>query len=125
YDYIYSFITFNLTLATDHPRKNICAGSYCSTAAGRYQFLSKTWDMVQGVLRLPDFKQTSQDKAGIYLVENRKVSKSTHRSIMDYTTFQQTMNKISYEWASLPPGRYGQPIKSMSVSWAKYKEFTQ
>ncbi|WP_421234922.1 hypothetical protein [Aeromonas enteropelogenes] len=27
---------------------------------------------------------------------------------------EEALDKLSYEWASLPPGRYGQPSKTMS-----------
>ena len=39
------------------------------------------------------------------------------------TEFVNVMDRISYEWASLPPGRYGQPSYSMSATRAKYCAF--
>jgi muramidase (phage lysozyme) len=42
---------------TQHPAVQHCAGSLCSDAAGRYQFLSTTW---RG-LGLPNFFPNDQD----------------------------------------------------------------
>ena len=61
YNYIYTFVTF--TSYAKHPRKKICSGGLCSTAAGRYQFLTATWDALAADLALPDFTPPSQEKA--------------------------------------------------------------
>ena len=88
----------------DHPRRVICSGSLCSDAAGRYQFLSKTWDGVAKKLGLKDFSPSNQDKAAIQLIKQRgaldEIEKGKIRAACDI---------LSWEWASLPPGRYGQP----------------
>jgi len=39
---------------------------------------------------------------------------------MTATEFSNAMSKLSYEWASLPPGRYGQPNKSMTQMRSTY-----
>ncbi len=33
---------------------------------------------------------------------------------MTASEFSNAMSRLSYEWASLPPGRYGQPVKTQS-----------
>ncbi|MDN0109085.1 hypothetical protein [Yersinia mollaretii] len=33
------------------------------------------------------------------------------------------LDSLSYEWASLPPGRYGQPSKSKSEAMALFEKY--
>lgn len=119
YDYSFGFHRF--TSFADHPRQLYCSGSLCSDAAGRYQFLSTTWDsVVQRTLRLPDFGPASQDRGALLLITNRGVTGL--RSEMTYQQFSAAMYKCAYEWASLPGSPYGQPVKTMAQVWAKYQE---
>ena len=101
-----------------HPNLRICSGGYCSTAAGRYQFLTTTW---RG-LGYSNFGPANQDRGGMKLVARRgaRVPTSTALSAV---AFVNVMNRISYEWASLPPGRYGQPSYSMSATRRQYCRF--
>jgi muramidase (phage lysozyme) len=101
-----------------HPDLDICAGGYCSTAAGRYQFLNTTW----AGLGYPTFHPDNQDRGAMKLVARRGASVPANRA-MTATEFVNTMDRISYEWASLPPGRYGQPSYTMSETRAKYCAF--
>ena len=94
-----------------HPNMRVCSGRYCSTAAGRYQFLKTTWDG----LGMPTFTPDNQDKGAMKLVSRRGVTAATGRA-MTATEFTNAMNRLSYEWASLPPGRYGQPVYSMTAT---------
>ncbi|HEY9735488.1 MAG TPA: peptidoglycan DD-metalloendopeptidase family protein [Trichocoleus sp.] len=89
----------------DHPRQNICSGRLCSTAAGRYQFLSSTWDE----LKLPDFSPENQDKGGIMLVQRRGALADVNAR-----NFASAIQKCNREWASLPGSPYGQPTKSLA-----------
>jgi muramidase (phage lysozyme) len=98
-----------------HPNRTVCSGSYCSTAAGRYQFLTTTWNG----LKLPNFRPENQTTGAMTLISWRKGTVPSDRP-MTATEFTNLMNKISYEWASLPPGRYGQPIKTMSQLRSEY-----
>lgn len=98
-----------------HPNMDICSGSYCSTAAGRYQFLTTTWNG----LKLPNFRPENQTLGAMKLISYRGASIPSGRPLTA-TEFTDVMYKISYEWASLPPGRYGQPSKTMSQARAKY-----
>jgi muramidase (phage lysozyme) len=116
---------YNVTFAyhyysscTHHPNMRICSGAYCSTAAGRYQFLTTTWNG----LNLGNFGPANQDRGGMKLVSRRGVNVPTGRA-MTATEFANTMNRISYEWASLPPGRYGQPSYSMAATRRQYCRF--
>lgn len=113
YNVLYSFKT--ITDCNSHPNRVICSGSYCSSAAGRYQFLNTTW---KG-LGLPNFRPENQTRGAMTLIAWRKGTVPADRA-MTATEFANLMNRISYEWASLPPGRYGQPVKSMSTLRAEY-----
>lgn len=113
---------YNVTFAyhyfsscAQHPNLRICASGYCSTAAGRYQFLTTTW---RG-LGYSSFGPANQDRGGMKLVSRRGANVPTGRA-MTATEFANTMNRISYEWASLPPGRYGQPSYSMATTRRHY-----
>ena len=105
YNVLYAFRL--ITDCTQHPNQNYCSGGLCSTAAGRYQFLYKTW----AGLNLPNFKPDNQAKAAMSLIIQRKATLPESRALTA-TEFSNVLDKISYEWASLPPGRYGQPVKT-------------
>jgi muramidase (phage lysozyme) len=113
YNILYSYKT--ISDCNRHPDRVICSGSYCSSAAGRYQFLNKTWNG----LGLPNFRPENQTRGAMTLIAWRKATIPADRA-MTATEFANVMSKISYEWASLPPGRYGQPIKTMSQLRATY-----
>lgn len=118
YNLIFGFQVFHSY--ADHPRKVHCAGRLCSSAAGRYQILAKTWDrVIQPALRLPDFSPPSQDRGALHLIRNRGVSKL--RAPLAYPEFQRAVYKIAREWASLPGSPYGQPRKSMAQVWQHYR----
>lgn len=93
----------------DHPRIVQGSGGLRSDAAGRYQFLSTTWDSAKKSLNLNDFSPASQDKAGLWLVQNRGALGD-----VDAGRFESAIGKCNQEWASLPGSPYGQPTKSMS-----------
>lgn len=103
---------------SQHPNKKICRGSLCSTAAGKYQFLKKTWDEVQAKLKLPDFSPISQDIAAVYLIARRKALKN----VID-GNLPLVMQKLSYEWASIPPARYGQRTRSEKFITDRFKKY--
>lgn len=67
----------------DHPRRSIPIGDGRSTtAAGRYQFLSSTWDAQKARLGLTDFSPASQDSAAWDLAQ-RVYKQQTGRDITD------------------------------------------
>jgi muramidase (phage lysozyme) len=113
YDIMFTHRRFSS--CTSHPNQTICAGRLCSTAAGRYQFLYTTW---KG-LGYSTFNPGNQERGAMKLVSRRGGSVPTSRP-MSATEFANLMNRVSYEWASLPPGRYGQPSKSMSQMYSAY-----
>jgi len=118
YDVLFSF---RLTSSCQrHPNQCISFGSTCSTAAGRYQFLTSTWRSVASARNLGTFEPENQERGAAYLISTtRRVSVPQDRA-MTATEFSNAMSKLSYEWASLPPGRYGQPNKSLSQMRSMY-----
>jgi muramidase (phage lysozyme) len=91
----------------EHPNLKICSGSLCSTAAGRYQFLYKTY---LG-LKLPNFWPEQQERGALELIERRGVSLPA--TPLTATQFANALDKLSYEWSSLPPGRYGETRRTL------------
>lgn len=97
-----------------HPNQCLAFGSTCSTAAGRYQFLTTTWNGAANARGLRTFEPDNQERGAAYLIGTvRRVSVPQDRP-MTAAEFSNAMSKLSYEWASLPPGRYGQPKRSMT-----------
>lgn len=113
YDVIFSYQYFSD--CSRHPNRTVCSGAYCSTAAGRYQFLTGTWRS----LGLATFHPENQERGGMRLIARRGVTLPSTRPLTA-TEFANAMDRLSYEWASLPPGRYGQPIYSMTATRTEY-----
>jgi len=103
----------------DHPRQLITVQpGLKSTAAGAYQFLSRTWDECAVALELPDFSPLMQDLAAVYLIRRRGALDDVIAG-----RFEAAVMKCNREWASLPGSPYGQPTKSMAQAIATYKQF--
>jgi muramidase (phage lysozyme) len=118
YDVMFSFRL--MSGCGQHPNRCISYGSTCSTAAGRYQFLTNTWNSVKRARNLASFEPENQERGAAYLISTtRRVSVPQTRA-MTATEFSNAMSKLSYEWASLPPGRYGQPSKTASQMRSMY-----
>lgn len=98
-DYNTLFGSSTFSSYEDHPRRTITKGGFSSTAAGRYQFLSTTWDEVAAQLKLPDFSPESQDLAAVQLIKNRGAFDAVEAG-----DIPQALLSLSYEWASLPYG---------------------
>ena len=106
-----------------HPAVTTCSGGLCSTAAGRYQFLKRTWDSTARATGARSFAPDEQEKGAQYLIGKvRKVTVPSTRALTA-TEFSNAMKKLSYEWASLPFSPYGQPTVSLSRTRAKYCTF--
>lgn len=102
-----------------HPNKVICRNGLCSTAAGKYQFLFKTWNEVQKKLGLKDFSPKSQDIAAVYLIARRRALKNLIDGDLPIV-----LKKLSYEWASIPPSRYGQKTRSEKYIYDRFKRYS-
>lgn len=77
-----------------------------STAAGRYQFLSRTWQGLVSSLGLTDFSPRSQDLGAIELLRQRGVLDNILNG-----DIAGALAGANREWASLPGSPYGQPTK--------------
>lgn len=94
----------------DHPHMLIVLKSGVkSTAAGRYQFLIKTWNGLKEALFLPDFSPLSQDAACVELLrECGALDKINAGNIHD------AIRSASRIWASFPSAGYGQHENKMT-----------
>lgn len=98
----------------DHPRQVQTArlrngGELKSSAAGAYQFLSRTWDGLVKQYNFADFSPTNQDLGAVGLIIGRK-------AIDDVIAgrFDVAVAKCAKEWASLPGSPYGQPTVKLA-----------
>lgn len=74
-----------------------------STAAGRYQILSRFFDAYKKTLKLPDFSPTSQDAIAVQMIREQKALEDIEAGRLD-----AAIAKCSNIWASLPGAGYGQ-----------------
>ena len=80
-----------------HPEKLVRLNSTLSSiAAGRYQFLKRTWASLQARLKLPDGR-LSQDKGRIELIRGRRALDAVKAG-----HFDRAVALCAKEWASLP-----------------------
>lgn len=103
-----------LNSLNDHPRymksfKQKNGKTNKTSAAGRYQFLSRTWDGLARQYGLKDFGGHSQDLAAIGLLAQNGALGHILKGDM-----QGAVRKSGATWASLPtaPASYSQPTKS-------------
>lgn len=91
-----------------HPNKVICKQHnhkrLCSSAAGRYQFLSSTWEEV----KQKDFSAESQDAGAIALLKKKGIL-----SYVEKGQWATAIYKARFTWASFSGNNYGQ--KQMSL----------
>lgn len=105
----------------DHPRQyfpftNGRGETLKTSAAGRYQFLARTWDALARKLSLPDFGPASQDLAALELIRERGALNDVRAG-----RFTQAVNKCAPIWASLPGAGYAQPERKLSSLVAAYQ----
>ncbi|AVA33028.1 glycoside hydrolase family 104 protein [Cupriavidus metallidurans] len=101
----------------DHPRKLIYLPrlGISSTAAGRYQLLSRYYDIYKRQLGLPDFSPASQDAIAVQQIRERG-------AIGDIQSgrFLAALSKCKNIWASLPGAGYGQNEQRFETLRAQY-----
>jgi len=119
YNIMFTFARFRSY--ADHPRKTNCIPGLCSTAAGRYQFLSKTWDPLAKALGLKDFTPSSQDKAVMEIIRRAGAYEAVSGS-SDYASFVSAVRRLNRTWASLPGAPYKQPRRKMDALWKKFQQ---
>ena len=93
-----------------HPNRMITAGGYSSTAAGRYQFLYRTWVGIQKALGLPDFSPQSQDIGAVYLIWQ----KGAINDIIVADNPVAALKKFGCLWAALPYATCKQKMRSLN-----------
>ncbi|NTZ84304.1 glycoside hydrolase [Burkholderia metallica] len=74
-----------------------------STAAGRYQILTRWWRIYQAQMKLPDFGPVSQDRYAL-----QQLREHGALPLIDAGRFREAIAKVSNVWASLPGAGYGQ-----------------
>ena len=104
----------------DHPRQVQTAslrggGQISSSAAGAYQFLSRTWDGLVKQYGFSDFTPHTQDLAAIALILGRKALDDVIAG-----RFDVAVAKCAKEWASLPGSPYGQPTTTLALARSIY-----
>lgn len=102
----------------DHPRRLVKLGrGLQSTAAGRYQTLSRYYDHYRKLLKLPDFSPLSQD-----LIALQQIREFGALPLIHAGRFPEAVHKVRTLWASLPGAGYGQYEHKLSTLERIYKE---
>lgn len=103
---------------SDHPRKLVSLTNLGikSTAAGRYQILSKYYDAYKKQLRLPDFSPASQDAIAMQLIRECKATAD-----IEAGHIADAIHKCRSRWASLPGAGYGQHEQKLDRLIQVYK----
>lgn len=107
--------TLRFSNYSKHPNNLQTHNGISSTAAGAYQILFKTWQIIQNLLKLPDFSPHSQDIAAIDLISGQD-------SLMLIVNghFTEAIQRCSTIWASFPGNDYNQPEHKIAALKAVY-----
>ncbi len=112
YNTLYGSGTFT---GSQHPNRAITAGGYTSTAAGRYQFLYRTWLGIKTKLGLADFSPRNQDIAALELIDERgQLGKLLNGD------FEGMMRGLGCAWAALPYATCGQRMRPLADTMNYY-----
>jgi muramidase (phage lysozyme) len=108
YQIFYTGATFDSF--EDHPGKIHCAlyknKQLCSSAAGRYMFLERTWNDISKDLDLKDFSSLNQDLAALYLLHEKNALDDIKMG-----NFKEAIAKVNMIWSPLPGSPHKQPTK--------------
>lgn len=110
----------------DHPRKLVTLNrlGIKSTAAGRYQLLSRYWNHYRDLLKLSDFGPYSQDCVAIQMIREQAALGDVKAG-----RIPRAISKCRNIWASLPGAGYGQHEHKLETLLDAYKraggEFAQ
>ena len=110
-----------LASLADHPRTlskftNKAGVTLLTSAAGRYQFLRRTWDDLRYKLNLPDFGPASQDAAALELIRQRGALNDVRAG-----RTAVAIAKCAPIWASLPGAGYNQQERNLNTLMAQYR----
>ena len=102
---------------TDHPRVRVHLPRYgvWSTAAGRYQLLSKYFDYYSKKLDLPGFDPASQDEIACWQIREQGAWGDVLAG-----RIESAINKCRNIWASFPGAGYGQREVKTKELMARY-----
>lgn len=103
-----------------HPRRLIDLPRYAiqSSAAGRYQFLARTWDSIVSLYRFHGrFTPKAQDLAAVKLLEECAALGHIRAG-----RIEQAITAAAPIWASLPGAGYGQREHKLSALLGIYEE---
>lgn len=103
----------------DHPRVRVHLPRYgvWSTAAGRYQLLSRYFDYYAKKLDLPGFDPASQDEIAIQQIREQGAWNDVLAG-----RIENAINKCRNIWASFPGAGYGQREVQMRELMAYYAQ---
>jgi lysozyme len=94
-----------------HPNRVNYSSRYASAAAGAYQFMPFTWNMIVQQLGVRDFQPEAQDQGALFLIQRRGALHLVDRG--DFSP--ELAARLAPEWASFPTlagsSYYGQPVK--------------
>lgn len=105
---------------SDHPRKKVYIkriDNY-STAAGRYQILSRLYDFYKKAMSLPDFSPASQDRIALRLIGECKAAHDIEEG-----RIREAITKCKSRWASFPGAGYKQHENKMESLLKAYDEY--
>jgi muramidase (phage lysozyme) len=93
----------------DHPQVFVkLSDTLTSSAAGRYQFLARTFDNLARDMRLENFEPENQDRGAIELVRECGAL-----SLIKCGRVEDAIERCAHIWASFPGNSYGQPQRKM------------
>lgn len=115
---------------SDHPRIDRPFGKKTSSAAGSYQVMGYTWDDKSMIAKrkkygITSFGKRDQDLFAVILMKYARPSAwplLLEGKIKEALELDKKRG-YAYEWASLPPGRYGQPSKTMVQALGLYDKY--
>ena len=105
-----------------HPNRVNYTSGYASAAAGAYQFMPFTWNLVVQTLGLRDFQPPAQDQGALFLIQRRGALPLADRGELS----PELAAKLAPEWASFPTlagnSYYGQPVRRYEELRRFYEE---
>lgn len=103
----------------DHPRKMLTfpikGKLVTSSAAGRYQLLSRYFDAYKKQLALTDFSPAAQDQIALQQIKERRALDD-----IDAGRFDAAVAKCRNIWASFPGAGYGQHEQKLETLRAAF-----
>ena len=105
---------FDTSQGWKHPDTVMTGGGYASSAAGRYQMLTPTYQMAAKATGTSGFSPAEQDLQAVFLIDNRQALDP----LLKGENISSVINKLAPEWASLPTAAgksaYNQPVKNIN-----------